>query len=179
MGAQKDKIESKCISELYSLNAKGGIFKGLVGKPSYEPGENLLFRIMRMDFREMSVDADERYVDRRDFTHNRSALRIKGALYVTNRRARLVGNFGKVMHEWRWDDYAEVRIIGGRQGVMFIKKDEYASFADCALKVPNNLVGEVARGFTFFRFYKQKDTAQEDFIKVKTTYILASQRKLA
>ena len=121
------------------LLASGGLRRIGLGQPDYDPGERLLLRLPQTARRRIAVDADRAAIDRREFLDDPSALRTQGTLYVTDRRATLMGNRRRLLGEWRWDTHAEVKVIYGWAGVRFVARDGDTE-SDAALHVYRPLV---------------------------------------
>jgi hypothetical protein len=88
--------------------------------PRYEPGERFALAIPQIQRRRVERTADAPTVGVRAFADDRGKLRGEGALYVTDRRAVLMGGFGKQIAEWRWADLDDVKTIYPFAGVRFI-----------------------------------------------------------
>ncbi len=129
--------EARAVGELLAfreLLASGGLRRIGLGQPDYDPGERLLLRLPQTARRRIAIDADRAAIERREFLDDPSPLHTQGTLYVTDRRATLMGNRRKRLGEWRWDTHAEVKVIYGWAGVRFIAHDGDTE-SDAALHV--------------------------------------------
>lgn len=116
----------RALAELQNIAERGGISRRGLFQPSYDDGERLLARVVHTAYRRIPVDADGR----------EAGLRNEGTVYLTDRRARLVANLGRVRQEWRWADLCEVSVIRGFTGVRLIN-DPDATVCDAILHVAN------------------------------------------
>lgn len=134
--------QERAVAEMLAfreLLASGGLRRIGLGQPDYDPGERLLLRLPQTARRRIAIDADRAAIDRREFLDGPSALRTQGTLYVTDRRATLMGNRRRLLGEWRWDTHAEVKVIYGWAGVRFVARDGDTE-SDAALHVYRPLV---------------------------------------
>lgn len=147
------------------LLGAGGLRRIGLGQPDYDPGERLLLRLPQTARRRIAVDADRDAVQRREFLDDPSALRTQGTLYVTDRRATLMGNRRKLLGEWRWDAHAAVKVIYGWAGVRFIVRDGDTD-SDAAL--------HVFRPLSIYDVSDQKVAIR--LMSVEAAYVLATGR---
>jgi len=114
------------LADFRRVAERGGISRRGLFQPAYDDGERLLARVVHAAVRRVSVDA----------VGGDGTLTNEGTVYVTDRRARLVGNFGRVRREWRWADLPEVSVMRGFGGVRLID-DLDAVECDAILHVAN------------------------------------------
>lgn len=100
--------------------ASGGNHVIGFGHPRYEPGERFAMTLQQIQRRRVARTADGESLRAGEFADDRGKLRTEGTLYLTDRRAVLMGNFRKQLAEWRWTDLADVKVLRAWAGVRFM-----------------------------------------------------------
>jgi len=116
----------EALADFRRAASSGGISRRGLFQPPYDEGERLLTRVVHTAVRRVSVNA----------VRSDETLANEGTVYATDRRARLVANFGRVLREWRWADLGEVSVMRGFAGVRLID-DLDAVECDAILHVAN------------------------------------------
>lgn len=121
-----------------ALLASGGLPRRGLAHPSYLDAERLVVRVPRSVAGRLSLDGDAHTIARGEYD-GPHPLRQTGTVYVTDRRAVLTGNFGRVLAQWSWHECERVSVISGWGGLRFVRPtDEQDS--DAALYVDNPAV---------------------------------------
>jgi len=135
--AEQDVFDSAVA--LRAVYDSGGKRKVGLGRPPYEPGERLLGRAMQMTARTVPLDATRASIETTGLQDGKGKFRPEGALMSTDRRAYLLGNFGKVLKTWEWSEQSKVAVIHGYLGVRFVRPADTTD-CDAVLHCYNKLV---------------------------------------
>jgi hypothetical protein len=146
-----------------------GIHKWGFGQPEYEPGEHLLVKLPFMAQRTIPREADRLAISKGEFRDSPSPFsqHTQGRLYVTDRRARLIGNHHKLLREWRWDQLRDVQVIRGWGGLRFIVDIQDTS-DDASVRYYNPLIA--------FPFNGPRSTDARKQLRAEASFILGTGR---
>ena len=93
---------------------------------------------MHMSARTVPLDATRASIETRGLQDGKGRIKPEGGLISTDRRAYLMGNFGKVLTTWEWSELSKVAVIHGYLGVRFVRPED-TNESDAAVHFYNKL----------------------------------------